>query len=183
MGKRRLYRIDPEDIEYHWFGHRLKMSGVVYQGEEDTYILMFPTGLEFEYGDAVWLSWGQWMSVIEATDQPQYEDVMKILRKKQEAAVSGGVQWAVFERDGYTCMFCGKVGGRNAPLTVDHFIPLEDGGPNEMSNYLTACRRCNKRKGSMSPERYCREEGLDYKGLEKYLTGNFPRTFIEHLTD
>ena len=32
-----------------------------------------------------------------------------------------------------------------------HFVPLEMGGANDTSNYLTACRKCNKDKGGMAP--------------------------------
>ena len=32
--------------------------------------------------------------------------------------------------------------------TLDHFIPLSAGGPDEESNFVLACRRCNRRKSN-----------------------------------
>jgi 5-methylcytosine-specific restriction endonuclease McrA len=65
-------------------------------------------------------------------------------------------------------MYCGARMGK-AQMSIDHFIPLELGGANNTSNYLTACRRCNKDKGSMPPREWCEMKGLDYDGLIQYL--------------
>lgn len=51
---------------------------------------------------------------------------------------------AIYNRDSHTCVYCG--GKHN--LTLDHVIPVELGGTNEATNLVTACRRCNSRKGS-----------------------------------
>ena len=50
----------------------------------------------------------------------------------------------VFQRDGYTCQYCGV---RPRELTLDHVIPRSRGGPNTWENLVTACPRCNGRKG------------------------------------
>jgi hypothetical protein len=39
-------------------------------------------------------------------------------------------------------------------LTVDHLIPLAQGGIDEMTNYVTACRSCNEKKASMSTKEF-----------------------------
>lgn len=49
----------------------------------------------------------------------------------------------VFGRDSFKCLHCGT----RRKLTIDHIIPVALGGPNELSNYQTLCRRCNSRKG------------------------------------
>lgn len=49
----------------------------------------------------------------------------------------------VFERDAYTCFYCGQVGG---VLEVDHVIPFSKGGADTMDNLVTACRKCNRQK-------------------------------------
>jgi hypothetical protein len=49
----------------------------------------------------------------------------------------------VFERDGYTCVYCFQYGGK---LEADHITPLSRGGSNDLSNLVTACRRCNRQK-------------------------------------
>ena len=50
----------------------------------------------------------------------------------------------IFTRDGYTCQYCGDVGG---DLTVDHVLPRSRGGGHTWDNVVTACRPCNHRKG------------------------------------
>lgn len=54
---------------------------------------------------------------------------------------------AVFERDNYTCQYCGH-SGNEADLEVDHIIPICKGGNNDMRNLCTACKTCNRKKGA-----------------------------------
>jgi len=59
-----------------------------------------------------------------------------------------GEAWArlreiVFERDAYTCQYCGTHGGE---LECDHVEPISAGGTNELGNLTTACRDCNRAK-------------------------------------
>lgn len=42
----------------------------------------------------------------------------------------------VFQRDDYTCQYCGIRGVR---LQCDHIIPFSRGGSNELENLVTAC--------------------------------------------
>lgn len=51
---------------------------------------------------------------------------------------------AIFARDGYRCQYCGTHG---VQLTVDHVMPRARGGENSWENLVTACKRCNNRKG------------------------------------
>ncbi|MDD2876549.1 MAG: HNH endonuclease [Acidiphilium sp.] len=56
----------------------------------------------------------------------------------------------VFLRDGFTCQYCH--GRLPAPdLTFDHVIPRARGGRTTWENVVTACGRCNLRKGSKLP--------------------------------
>ena len=57
----------------------------------------------------------------------------------------------VFERDAYTCAYCGERGGI---LEVDHITPISKGGSNDLENLTTACRRCNRQKKDMTTEEY-----------------------------
>lgn len=57
------------------------------------------------------------------------------------------VRWAVFERDSFTCGYC----GRRPPecvLVVDHVVPVARGGGNEVENLVTSCVECNSGKGA-----------------------------------
>jgi 5-methylcytosine-specific restriction endonuclease McrA len=55
---------------------------------------------------------------------------------------------AVFKRDRHLCQYCGS---RN-DLTIDHIQPRSRGGPDTWENLVTACQKCNNRKGDRRPE-------------------------------
>lgn len=55
-------------------------------------------------------------------------------------------RFEVFKRDKFTCQYC----GRQSPdviLEVDHIEPLCEGGEDDIMNYITSCRDCNRGKG------------------------------------
>ncbi|MBB6611917.1 HNH endonuclease [Pontibacter sp. Tf4] len=54
----------------------------------------------------------------------------------------------IMRRDNYTCQYCGNA--RN--LTLDHLLPRSRGGETNWLNLVTACSRCNTRKGDRTPE-------------------------------
>ncbi len=60
----------------------------------------------------------------------------------------------LFARDGYSCQYCGRhrreLGYRES-LTRDHVVPISRGGDNSWKNVVTACSRCNLRKGNLLP--------------------------------
>lgn len=53
------------------------------------------------------------------------------------------VRLAIFERDSWTCVYCGE---KDKPLECDHVHPVSRGGSNEDSNLVTACLPCNRSK-------------------------------------
>ncbi len=57
----------------------------------------------------------------------------------------------LFRRDHHLCLYCGK-SSRVSLLTRDHVKPVSRGGKNHWLNVVTACKRCNTRKGSKTPE-------------------------------
>jgi 5-methylcytosine-specific restriction endonuclease McrA len=54
----------------------------------------------------------------------------------------------VFNRDHYTCQYCGR---RTRELTLDHVIPRGRGGKHSWDNVVSACKVCNCRKGGRTP--------------------------------
>ena len=59
----------------------------------------------------------------------------------------------ILHRDGHSCQYCGYSGDE---LTLDHVIPRSRGGGDAWENIVTACVRCNVRKGNRTP----REAGM-----------------------
>jgi 5-methylcytosine-specific restriction endonuclease McrA len=54
----------------------------------------------------------------------------------------------ILRRDNYSCQYCGAA--KN--LTLDHLLPRSRGGRSNWLNLVTACMRCNTRKGDRTPE-------------------------------
>ena len=61
---------------------------------------------------------------------------------KRGATVEPVDEAAIYERCGYTCVYCGAT----EDLTLDHVIPLAGGGAHSEDNLVVACRRCNSSK-------------------------------------
>ena len=57
----------------------------------------------------------------------------------------------LFARDRHVCGYCGER-FMTRDLSRDHVKPVARGGRDSWTNTVTACRRCNTRKGSRSPE-------------------------------
>ncbi len=55
----------------------------------------------------------------------------------------------IFNRDRYTCQYCGRHGQRD--LTLDHVMPRHRGGRHTWENLVTACKTCNHRKAGRTP--------------------------------
>lgn len=55
----------------------------------------------------------------------------------------------IFKRDNGKCQYCGTTKG----LTLDHVIPRSKGGKSTWNNLVTACQKCNSKKGSLTPEK------------------------------
>jgi 5-methylcytosine-specific restriction endonuclease McrA len=55
----------------------------------------------------------------------------------------------ILERDRHTCQYCNYKGEQ---LTLDHVIPRSRGGGDTWENLVTACMRCNVKKGNRTPK-------------------------------
>jgi 5-methylcytosine-specific restriction endonuclease McrA len=55
----------------------------------------------------------------------------------------------ILNRDNHACQYCGHKGDE---LTLDHIIPRSRGGGDSWENLITACMRCNVKKGSRTPK-------------------------------
>ena len=56
----------------------------------------------------------------------------------------------IFARDQNTCQYCGKR-FHSSELSLDHVVPRSRGGTTTWDNIVSACRRCNVKKGGKTP--------------------------------
>ncbi len=101
------------------------------------------------------LSQEQWLQVLRQMDIQEVEVLArmgadgvlgKIVLRKSQRQIDQNMQWRIYRRDGYRCRYCGA---DDVPLTVDHLITWEEGGPSVPENMVAACRRCNKARGPL----------------------------------
>jgi hypothetical protein len=142
-----------EQLSLLELGNTIQVSGVIYADAEVVYLCMMP---EEPIGDRVLrvldLDTEAWKKIIRQTDLIETEvlenapdgKLAKIIVRKSTRQIEQGISWAVYRRDGYKCRYCGA---DDVPLTVDHVIPWEAGGPSIEENLVTSCRKCNKTKG------------------------------------
>jgi hypothetical protein len=83
---------------------------------------------------------------------------------------------AILERDGPTCVWCGRPFGPLIRPTTEHVVPRVKGGPSRLENEVAACGRCNGERGHRSPVEWledCLRRGWhpDAARLERALTG------------
>ena len=55
----------------------------------------------------------------------------------------------LLHRDGHSCQYCAYTG---EDLTLDHILPRSRGGVDSWDNMVTACVRCNIKKGNRTPK-------------------------------
>ncbi len=55
----------------------------------------------------------------------------------------------ILHRDSHSCQYCGYTG---EDLTLDHVVPRSRGGGEFWENMVTACVRCNIKKGNRTPK-------------------------------
>lgn len=72
-------------------------------------------------------------------------------------SLSKKTRFSVFDRDNYTCRYCGRTTDSGITLEVDHVVPRAKGGGDEMENLVTSCFDCNRGKsakeiGTTAPE-------------------------------
>lgn len=166
------------DLNLQDFGSVRAMAGMVFVGQGQLLLALFPedhgdlscnqvnaagaheallTGADGSVDEihALNLSLEEWQVLLRQTDLMETEVLAKgddgapvkaILRKSQRQ-VDQGVNWRVFKRDGYACRYCAA---DDVPLTVDHLVLWEVGGPSTEANLVSSCRKCNKTRGNKS---------------------------------
>jgi hypothetical protein len=71
---------------------------------------------------------------------------------------------AAVDRDGDTCIWCGRAFTGQVGPTTEHVVPRVKGGPSWLENEVAACRRCNADRGHTAPVEWleeCARRGWD----------------------
>jgi hypothetical protein len=148
-----MKKVDLNDMNLLEFGNNILIGGVVYSGNGKNYVCLLPDDASFDDEFcALYANSEDWKKIIRQTDLMETEmlqqdlgKLSKVIVRKSTRMIEQGLSWKVYKRDEYKCRYCGKDA---VPLTVDHLILWEDGGPSIEENLVAACRRCNKTRGS-----------------------------------
>lgn len=70
----------------------------------------------------------------------------------------------IFQRDNFTCSYCGVVGGK---LHCDHVIPISRGGSNAPENLTTACAGCNIAKKDRTADEWLSSRAMTLAGADQ----------------
>lgn len=181
MSDRRYEDADKEIPLFNRIGHDLKLAGVLFGGMGEFYLFLLSEHTNIELATSMnkggfypnVLTTTEWSNLLKRSDDPlifmsDSTGTAKSWVRKLQFQISGDVQQKIFARDGFKCMYCQRIMGE-VTLSVDHFLPLDLSGANDPSNYLSSCRKCNKRKGSMHPKEWCRKIGVEYQFYVNYL--------------
>lgn len=178
-------------VQYGDLGSLIRIEGVVIGGGGHASVLLLPgmlSAVDELRSDTLTfheMSVDDWSDWLQRSDNPEIlvgpvpdgsgATLPKIFHRKLRYEISGAVQQRVWALDHYACVYCGAPMGMSL-LTVDHFIPLELGGLNNITNYLTACKPCNKAKGSQHPRDFLAEKAKrtdkpfrGFEAIERYL--------------
>lgn len=138
------------------FGNSFNMVGTVYAKGEEIIIFYYP-GEQIQIDQqtalkAFKLSEEEWQALFKQTDLKEVEmfqsdkgKIVKVIARKSERQINQNVQWKVFRRDNFACRYCGA---NDVPMTVDHLVLWENGGPTIPENLFTSCKKCNNVRGN-----------------------------------
>lgn len=151
------------DLDLHKFGSEFQLTAVVFSKDETSYVLPFPgesTGNDMMKID---LDTSDWQRLIRQTDLVEVEalakakdgKIVKTMLRKSSRQIEQSVAWKVYKRDEYKCRYCNA---DDVPLTVDHLVLWENGGPSTVENLVAACRKCNRIRGNTEYEDWLKSD-------------------------
>jgi hypothetical protein len=147
------------EFDLRSFGTTRVMTGAIYSGEGESHVVYFPGEMEDLPVHHVEMTVDDWSALLRQTDLIETEvlakakdgKLVKAFIRKSERNISQNVSWKVYKRDSYACRYCGD---DNTPLTVDHLVTWETGGPSIEANLVAACKKCNRTRGNISYEEW-----------------------------
>lgn len=145
------------DLKLLDIGNAIQMAGAIYEDAEGKgFYFPFPSASKGSFdmytANFVDMSHEDWKVMLRQGDLVETEvlgahkdgTLYKAIFRKSQRQIDTQVSWNVFRRDNFTCRYCGA---EHLPLTVDHLVRWEDGGPSIEANLVASCRKCNKVRG------------------------------------
>ncbi len=149
-----------EPVYLDRLGSEFQISGIFLNGKYDLkMVILLPDenmGFTSSQIKVVDPNRDEWIQILKQLDDPEHFETspdgktVKAIHRKSQRQIAYQVQWQVYRFAEFKCEYCGEM----RPLTIDHKIPVELGGTDEISNLAAACRPCNKRKGNMPWEEW-----------------------------
>lgn len=153
------------------FGNTIQIAGIIMNSADKSYLIPLPDE-ELLTSTELPFNLDEWKVFLRQTDLQEVgvlandgDGLKKAILRKSARQVDAGVTWRVFKRDNYTCRYCGK---DDVPLTIDHLILWEKGGPTIEENLNTSCKKCNKKRGNKEYSEWL--ESPYYKKVSKNLS-------------
>lgn len=169
-----MQHLNFKDLNLLDFGNDILVGGVIYSGKNKNLICLLPDEADVNNEFCVLnLTTDEWKQIVRQTDLMETEilqrdtddKLIKAIVRKSTRVIEQGISWRVYKRDNYRCRYCGKDG---IPMTVDHLILWEVGGPSIDENLVTACKKCNKTRSNTPYEEWLNHPY--YKKVSEGLT-------------
>jgi hypothetical protein len=164
-----------EDLDLREIGHKYQLAGAVYSdGVGPALVCVFPEEMSgVDAFDRLDMSRDEWTQFLRQADLLEIEvmakakdgKVAKAVIRKCQRQTNQNVSWAVYRRDNFACRYCGN---DQVPMTVDHLVTWEEGGPWTEDNLVASCKKCNKIRGNLPYAKWLNHP--HYKKNAKRLT-------------
>lgn len=69
-------------------------------------------------------------------------------KNSERTPISKMLRFEIFQRDNFTCQYCGRTKKVGIKLVIDHKVPVSKGGTDSPENLITACDECNLGKSN-----------------------------------
>lgn len=173
------------DIDIYKIGTTIQLAGALWSGDGKNFLCIFPQEILGDDFSLLRMARDEWQRFLRQSDLQETEVLQhglagptKAILRKSQRQIDAHVMWAVFRRDNYTCRYCGN---NQVPLTIDHIVLWEEGGPTIDINLLSACKNCNKARGNMLYEEWVVSK--KYLALSKNLSPEVRRLNLEKIKD
>ena len=86
-----------------------------------------------------------------ASEAYKLPSILRLMSKSKKEKKVNFHRRAIFYRDNFCCGYCGDK-FKTSHLTLDHVLPVCQGGEKVWNNIVSACSQCNRKKGGRTPE-------------------------------